>query len=332
MTPRLPIVVAGAGSIGCFVGGLLAAAGHPVSLLARPRIIDEITAHGLQVTDFNGLDHKVDASRITLTDDPAILEQGTVILVTVKTGDTAAMAHEIARHAAKDAVVVSLQNGMTASDTLRQALPGFDIRAGMVPFNVVPGGSGCYHRATSGDIVIEAGQGEIGTQLTTPDLVFSESADMPAVQWGKLLINLNNALNALSGMTLHKQLLSRPWRLIMADQMAEALAVLDAHGIKTTSTAPLPSRLIPWVLRLPTPLFSRVAAKMLTIDPTARTSMSYDLEGGKRTEIDALQGLIIEMGLEKSIPTPLCRKVAQEIKQAEAEGAGLPNFSPSSFS
>ena len=52
MTPNKPIVVAGAGSIGCFVGGWLAAAGHRVALLARARVIGEIESNGLDVTSF----------------------------------------------------------------------------------------------------------------------------------------------------------------------------------------------------------------------------------------------------------------------------------------
>ena len=48
------IVVAGAGSIGCFVGGQLAAAGRDVRFLARPRVAAELAAHGLTLTDREG--------------------------------------------------------------------------------------------------------------------------------------------------------------------------------------------------------------------------------------------------------------------------------------
>jgi 2-dehydropantoate 2-reductase len=328
MTDKQPIVVAGAGAIGCFIGGLLAARGHDVTLLARARVIDQIKKHGLHLTDFNGMNCSVSAQNLTLTDDPICLKKATLVLVTVKTADTAAMASEIGQNTPQDAVVISLQNGMEAAQTLRDILPTHDVRAGMVPFNVVPTSPGSYHRSTSGDIVIEAGQGALADRLSQPYLVFTQSDNIAAVQWGKLLINLNNALNALSGMTLQAQLLSRPWRSIMAAQMAEALSVLKAHGIKPRSTTPVPLGLIPWVLRLPTPIFQRIAAKMLTIDPTARTSMSYDLEAGKPTEIEALQGLIIRLGAEKSVPTPLCMRIRAHINQAQAAGRGLPNMSP----
>src|SRR4029077_4464846 len=67
------IVVAGAGSIGCFVGGWLAAAGHRVALLARPRVIGEIESNGLTVTSFEGAVHHLAPGQLKLSDDPAIL-------------------------------------------------------------------------------------------------------------------------------------------------------------------------------------------------------------------------------------------------------------------
>ncbi len=76
----------------------------------------------------------------------------------------------------------------------------------------------------------------------------------------------------------------------MADRMTEALRVLRAHGCAITPTTPAPVALVPHILRFPTLLFRRVAAKMLTIDPQARTSMAHDLAGGRPIKIDALQG------------------------------------------
>ena len=55
-----PIGVAGAGSIGCFVGGMCAAAGRRVALLARPQVIQEIESHGLRLTSFEGLNRTSD--------------------------------------------------------------------------------------------------------------------------------------------------------------------------------------------------------------------------------------------------------------------------------
>lgn len=311
------IVIAGAGAIGCFVGGLLAHGGHRVGFLGRPRFLDPLRSHGLRLTDYNGLDVRLTADRLDLSESADILAQADVILVCVKSAATARIASEIAANAPPHAVIVSLQNGMGHADTLRAALRHHDIRPAMVPFNVVSTGPAHFHRATSGDIVIGAGAGDLAATMSVAGLQVTQSEEIEAVQWGKFLLNLNNAPNALSGLTLHSQLLSRPWRRLMADQMAEALRVLHAHGCKIQGTTPVPVALVPHILRLPTLLFRRVAAKMLTIDPQARTSMAHDLAEGRATEIDALQGRILQMGHEKSIPTPLCKVLFDAVKAAE---------------
>src|SRR5215217_6176787 len=113
------IGVAGAGSIGCFVGGMLATGGRHVSLLARPRVIAEIEARGLRLTSFEGFDQTIDAKALTLSDDPSIFKDAAVVLVTVKSADTAEMADIIARNAPPDVVVISLQNGVGNATILR---------------------------------------------------------------------------------------------------------------------------------------------------------------------------------------------------------------------
>src|ERR1700761_7076524 len=119
MNPDRPIGVAGAGSIGCFVGGMLAASGRKVALLARPRVIGEIQANGLRLTSFEGFDRTIAASELTLSEDPAIFANVCAVLVTVKSVDTAGIADLIGQHAPADAVIVSLQNGVGNADVLR---------------------------------------------------------------------------------------------------------------------------------------------------------------------------------------------------------------------
>jgi 2-dehydropantoate 2-reductase len=320
LPPNPRIVIAGAGAIGCFVGGLLADAGRKVSFLGRPRLLDAVRTCGLRLSDYAGLDIACAPDTLDLFEDAAVLAKADIILVCVKSAATPEMARQIAAYAPDHAVIVSLQNGMGHAQTLRAALPHHDIRAGMVPFNVVPQAQGHFHRATSGDIVIGDGPCDVAQVLSVAGLNLSQTAQIEAIQWGKFLLNLNNAPNALSGLTLHAQLLSRPWRRIMADQMTEALRVLRAHGCAIEATTPVPVALVPHVLRLPTPLFRRVAAKMLTVDPQARTSMAHDLAAGRLTEVDAFQGRIIEMGAKAGIATPLCTAMRDGVKRAEQLG------------
>ena len=163
------------------------------------------------------------------------------MLVTVKSADTAAMADIIARHAPSDVVVVSLQNGVGNAAVLRDRLPGRRVLGGMVPFNVIALGEGRFHRATSGDIVIEHDDGDTAERLSVPGLTMRPTDDIDGVQWGKLLVNLNNALNALAGLPLRRQLAQRPWRRLFADQMAEGLAAIRAEGIRPVSPTPIPA-------------------------------------------------------------------------------------------
>jgi 2-dehydropantoate 2-reductase len=128
-----PIVVAGAGAIGCFVGGMLAAGGRRVALLVRPRIKTEIERFGLRLTDFDGSEKKLGAGQLALSEDPSIFHSAGIVLVTVKSADTADVAEQIAQHAPQDAVIVSLQNGVGNVAVLRERLGGRPVLAGLVP-------------------------------------------------------------------------------------------------------------------------------------------------------------------------------------------------------
>ncbi|MEH2539142.1 MULTISPECIES: 2-dehydropantoate 2-reductase [unclassified Bradyrhizobium] len=328
MVSRQTIGIAGAGSIGCFVGGILAAGGCRVALLARPRVIAEIEAGGLRPTSFEGFDQTVARDRFVLSENPSIFADASVVLVTVKSADTAAMAEIIAHHAPSNAVVVSLQNGVGNAAVLRNRLPGRRVLGGMVPFNVMALGNGRFHRATSGDIVIEQDEARTAEKLSVPGLTMRPTGDIDGVQWGKLLFNLNNALNALADLPLRRQLAERPWRQLFADQLAEALAAIKAEGIKPVSPTPIPPAWMPALLRLPDWVFETLLGRTMKIDPEARSSMWEDLQRGRRTEIDYLQGVITEIAERRGLEAPLSRRIVQLIRQAESSGKGPPGLTP----
>ncbi len=328
MNADLAIGVAGAGSIGCFVGGMLATAGRSVALLARPRVIGEIQAGGLRLTSFEGFDQTIASSRLALSDDPSILSEVAAVLVTVKSADTSDMADLIARHAPPDVVVVSLQNGVGNVAVLRGRLPGRRVLGGMVPFNVISMGQGRFHRSTSGDIVIEADATGTAERLSAPGLHMRATDNIDGVQWGKLIVNLNNALNALADMPLRRQLAQRGWRRLFADQMAEGLAAIRAEGIKPVSPTPIPAGWMPPLLRLPDAIFEALLGRTMKIDPEARSSMWEDLQRGRRTEIDYLQGVITEIADRRGLQAPLSRRIVALIRKAEADGKGSPGLTP----
>jgi len=326
MNSDRPIGVAGAGSIGCFVGGMLAAGGRRVALLARPRVIGEIEANGLRLTGFDGFERRLAANKLTLSENPQLFADAAVVLVTVKSADTSGMAAVIANHAPDDAVIVSLQNGVGNVAMLRKNLPGRRVLGGMVPFNVIALGEGRFHRATSGDIVIEQDEAGTAENLSVPGLKLRPTKNIEGVQWGKLLLNLNNALNALADLPLRKQLAQAAWRNLFADQMAEGLAAIKAEGIKPVPPTPIPLSWMPPLLRLPDPIFAALLGRTMKIDPEARSSMWEDLQRGRKTEIGYLQGVITEIADRRGLKTPLSRRIVELVRKAEADGKGSPGL------
>jgi 2-dehydropantoate 2-reductase len=331
---RLRIAVAGAGSIGCYIGGCLALAGRDVTLLLRPALAEAIARYGLRVSDLDGVDRVLAPSAVRLATDPAAaFAEADAILVTVKSGATEAMAGLIAEHAASGVTVVSLQNGVGNVDVLLARLGGMArVVPGMVPFNVVQtlaqGQPVRVHRATSGTVQIGAGAAGLREALAVKGAAVAESRDMAGVLWGKLLLNLNNALNALAGIPLAAELGDKRWRRLLARQIEDGLKVLKAAGIRPARIEGVPPGAVPRILRLPDWLFRRVAASMLAIDPEARSSMWEDLERRRPTEIDHLQGAILRLAGKTGVRVPLTERIVRLVKEAEAARLGSPRLTP----
>src|SRR6185503_10955321 len=101
------------------------------------------------------------------------------------------------------------------------------VLAGMVPFNVLRQDGARFHQGTSGKLALERGRGSapLAEALTRAGLPAEAHDDMQGVLWGKLLVNLNNSVNALAGVPIKEMLASRGYRRIMADCAREGLAV-----------------------------------------------------------------------------------------------------------
>ena len=81
---------------------------------------------------------------------------------------------------------------------------------------------------------------------------------------------------------------------------------------------------MPPLLRLPDPIFEAMLGRTMKIDPEARSSMWEDLQRGRRTEIDYLQGVITEIAERRGLDAPLSRRIVELIRQAEAEARVRP--------
>ena len=315
----MKIAIFGAGSIGVYIGGSLLASGAEAVLVGRARMRQQIAREGLLLTDLAGRRMQLAAADVPYAESAAALADADLILVTVKSADTPAAATEIAAHAKPSALIISLQNGVGNADTLRQALPGRTILGGMVPFNVAQMAGSRFHRATGGELAIEASP-ELRAWTTVfraAHLPLQESQDFPSIQWGKLLLNLNNSVNALSDLPLKAELSQRAYRRCLALLIEEALLLLREAGIRPAKIARVGPQLLPTLLRLPDALFKRLAATMLKIDPEARSSMWEDLHGGRRTEVDYLNGAIVRLAESLGRDAPANRRITALIHGAE---------------
>ncbi|MGQ5701558.1 2-dehydropantoate 2-reductase [Sandaracinobacteroides sp. A072] len=318
---RTKIAVFGAGLIGIYLGGLLARSAD-VTLIGREAMLAPL-ADGLRVTDAEGMDVSVPASALTCTPSPEGLAGADLVLVTVKSMATPEAAAAIARHAPADALIISLQNGVSNADVLRSALPAHRVLAGMVPFNVAQRGPAHFHRGTGGGLVVEdsAVLAPFEPLFEATGVPIAKSSDIVSIQWGKLLINLNNAINALSGISLANELRQRDYRRVWAMQMEEGLKLLKAAGIEPADAIAIPVKLMPQILRLPDRLYRYVSALSgggkVRVDPHARSSMADDLARGRITEIDYLQGELVRLAQRLNRKAPANARMVELVRAAE---------------
>lgn len=330
LSDEAKIVIAGAGAIGVYVGAKAAVNGRNVAFLGRERFVEAASQNGIGAIDPDGARVEASPSRFTASADPAVMDGAKVIYVAVRSRDTDEMAKSIRMHAGSDAIIVSLQNGVANAERLREALPGFDVRAGMVAYNVLLPEPNRAKRATGGSIFIEAGSPEGAARLLdAPGAPAAETADILSIQWGKVLLNLNNALNALSGDTLMGELMNPDWRKVLIACQTEALAALKAAGVKPVSAmGGVPPALLPHLMRLPNWLFKRVVSARMKISEDARSSMQNDLERRRPTEIDDLQGEVVRLAERVGKTAPMNALIMALIRDAESAGEGPPNLNP----
>ena len=334
LSPQSQIAIAGAGSIGCYLGACLSAAGRKVTMLGRGGLAEGCSRHGLRFSNLDGGDRALPPGSVEITPDPAeAFKDAEVVLVTVKCRDTRNIGALVSEHAAKDPVVVTLQNGIDNARVLREELgQGPRVLSGTVTFNVVQtrkeGEPPKFHRASSGAVVVEGGVPGLRELLDVSGFEIKEHDKIAPILWAKLLLNLNNALNALSGLPLAKELSDRRWRRLLRDQMREGLAVLKAAGIRAGRIEGIHPRLSAFALGLPDPLFALAARRMLAIDPAARSSMWEDLEARRPTEVDQIQGEIVKLATAYRVPAPLNERVMRLVKDAEEAQQGSPHLSP----
>jgi len=318
----MKVGIFGAGAIGASVGIRLSAAGIPVAMVARPSLIEvreTLVSHGLDGHAYRpGPD-------LVVEEDPAVLADVDLCLVTVKSRHTPEAAQTLATVLPPGAAVLSLQNGLRNPARLRDGLDN-PVAGGMVSYNVVRPRPGAFVQATKGPILVgtvpEAAADALAQLVSAAASVgihLDVRADIDDVMAGKLLLNLNNGICAVTGVTIAQSLRQRTLRRCFAAVMREGLAVLRASGLRPRSIVGLPPGAIARLLTLPDAIVLRVAKTLVAVDPSAKSSTLQDLEAGKPTEIDDLCGEIVLRAQEAGVRAPANTVVTDAVHALEGQ-------------
>lgn len=291
------IAVMGAGAVGCYYGALLAQAGEQVTLIGRPALVQAVAQHGL-LLEKGGQTVSVP---LLATDNPAGVAGADLVLITVKSGDSAEAARLIAPHLAPEATILSMQNGISNSETLSAALarPVIPVVVYVATDMAAPGHVRHHGR---GELVFAPGPGAepAAARFCAAGIDAQVSPDAAIALWTKFTINC--CFNALSALT------RQPYGIIAAQPGAwdtirtvidECRAVASAEGI------PLPDTLL------------AMAQSIATQMPGQYSSTAQDMMRGKPTEIDFLNGEIHRRAARHGLATPVNTALWTLVKLAE---------------
>lgn len=291
------VAVFGAGAVGCYYGGMLARAGAAVTLVGRPVHVEAIhRAGGLQF-EARGTIERVP---LAATTEAAGVAGADVVLFCVKSGDSEAGARAIAPHLARDATVVSLQNGVDNAARIRRLVDARVIAA-VVYVGCQMAGPGRVRHMGRGDLVVDARGPAVAALFERAGVPCRASDNVDGELWEKLIANCAyNALSALSRQP-YGPIISSPWsRELMPQVVDEALAVARAEGVRVDADG----------------LLGRVLAIGEAM-PGQFSSTAQDIGLGKPTEIDALNGYVAKRGVALGVATPVNRTLHALVKLLE---------------
>ena len=217
--------------------------------------------------------------------------------------------------------MISFQNGVSNVEVLEKGLGGrFEVARGMVQYNVAYLGEGRFHKGVAGDLYADrrAGTRALAEAIGQGPAALKLSDEMLGLAWGKLLINLNNAVNALSGRSLIEELKQRDYRRVFAASMREGLDLLEQAEIEPVASGPIAPSRLPRVIGSPDWLFNRFFLKRWKIDAKARSSMADDLAAGRRTEVDYINGELVRLAERLQRTAPVNSAIVELVRAAEA--------------
>ena len=300
MTQALKVAVMGAGAVGCYYGGMLARAGHAVTLIARPAHVEAIARSGLRM-ETSTFDEHVP---LAASSDPAAVRDAGLVLFSVKSMDTEAAGAQVKPHLRPDALVLCLQNGVDNADRLRSVLPPAQVAAAVVYVATEMAGPGHMRHHGRGELVIEpsARSDAVAQALIAAGVPTEISGNVRGALWAKLVINcVFNAVSAIAQLPYGKAVQGEGVPGLMADVVAECLAVARAEGVDVPGD------------------MGAACRKIIESMPGQYSSTAQDLKRRKPTEIDYLNGLIVKRGEALGIATPANRVLWALVKLLEGK-------------
>jgi 2-dehydropantoate 2-reductase len=302
MTPTLKVAVMGAGAVGCYYGGMLARAGHSVTLIARPQHVQAITQNGLRMQT-RTFDEQV---RVQASSDAAGVQGADLVLFCVKSNDTESAGAQIGPHLAPQTMVLTLQNGVDNADRLRTVIPAHQVAASVVYVGTEMAGPGHVRHHGRGELIIEPGtrSAKVAQALAAAGVPTEISDNVRGALWGKFILNCAyNAVSAIAQRPYGENVQSPGITDLMDDVLRECLAVAQAEGVKVQ------------------PDIRDVVFKLASTMPSQSSSTAQDLARGKPTEIDYLNGLVVRLGTAHGIATPANRALWALVKLIESKPA-----------
>ena len=297
----MKIAVMGAGAVGCYYGGMLARAGHAVTLIGRPRHVEAIRRDGL-LLDTRSFKEYVRLDASTEVDG---VEGADLILFCVKSTDTESAAEAMKPHLKRDALVLTLQNGVDNAERLQARLSQM-VAPTVVYVATEMAGPGHLKHHGRGELVIAltAASESIAKTFAQAGIPTQVSDNVIGALWMKLILNCAyNALSAISQLPYGRVVPGEGIEGVMRDVVHECVAVAQAGGVK-----------------LPGDAWQAVTGLVQTM-PTQYSSTAQDLARGKRSEIDHLNGYVMRRGEALGVPTPVNRTLFALVKLIEARQA-----------
>lgn len=317
------IAIFGAGATGCYLGASLVQAGLDVSLICRESVKQSIVDNrGVTITDYLG-NRSTEMPTHLYTDVPDKIFD--LVFVTVKCHQLPSAVESLLAITNPQSLLVFMQNGLGSLNSVKSLLGERKTVQGITPFNVLKQQSAHYRKATEGQFTFQTSEYllYVEKQLASTPHKCKLISDIQSVIHGKLLLNLNNALNAIADQPIKTSLENRFYRRLLADAMGEWLKVCKALNLPIAQLTKVKPNWLPYILKLPNVLFKLLARSMLSIDPHARSSMWDDIGAKRKTEIEFLNGAVVELGRQAGVKTPVNSKIVQAIHRLEQGGERL---------